>query len=218
MLWRMRMAVLAVAATLALTGVALAHDHDDDDYYRGGNGAQAQRYGYQNGYRDGFNHGREDRFRNEGYDYRSEDFEQASRGYQSWMGNVGQFRDGYRQGYHSGYDAAFRRSSYGVYDRGGSYGRDGDGDADDRPYYGNDQRYGSWNRGNAAYNFGFRDGSTVAREDMARGKPYNPNPRGPYDDADHGYSSVYGDRRSYREQYTVAYRQGYMSVWNRGRY
>lgn len=60
-----------------------------------------------------------------------------------------------------------------------------------------------------AREFGFRDGSAVAREDSYRGKPFNPNPRGRYDDADHGYRHAYGNKHEYRERYTEAYREGY---------
>jgi len=63
----------------------------------------------------------------------------------------------------------------------------------------------------AARDFGFRDGAAVAREDMWRGKPFNPNPRGRYDDADHGYRREFGDKHEYREQYTQAYREAYQS-------
>ena len=60
-----------------------------------------------------------------------------------------------------------------------------------------------------AREFGFRDGSAVAREDSFRGKPFNPNPRGRYDDADHGYRSQFGSKHEYREHYIDAYREGY---------
>ena len=56
----------------------------------------------------------------------------------------------------------------------------------------------------------------MAREDAARGKPYNSRPRGRYDDEDHGYSSVYGNKSAYKAQYTNGYRAGYEST--RGRY
>ena len=49
-----------------------------------------------------------------------------------------------------------------------------------------------------------------------RGKPFNPNPRGPYDNADHGYRSQFGDKHEYREAYSAAYRNGYFSVRGRG--
>ncbi|HEY7351271.1 MAG TPA: hypothetical protein VH596_00765 [Terriglobales bacterium] len=89
-------------------------------------------------------------------------------------------------------------------------------DRDQYQYYGRqDFRAGM----RVARQFGFRDGNAVAREDMWRGKPFNPNPRGPYDDADHGYSRLYGSRHQYREAYAQAYREGYQRTFReRGYY
>jgi hypothetical protein len=97
-------------------------------------------------------------------------------------------------------------------------------DRDDNRYYDRDNRYydrydgRSFGRGiHVAREFGFRDGAAVAREDMWRGKPFNPNPRGRYDDADHGYRREFGDKHEYRERYSAAYRAAYQSTF-RGRY
>jgi len=104
----------------------------------------------------------------------------------------------------AGYAAAqdyryYDRDNYRYYDR------------DDYRYYG---RYDGYHRGfHAAREFGFRDGAAVAREDMWRGKPFNPNPRGRYDDADHGYRREFGDRHEYREHYAQAYREGYQNTF-----
>jgi hypothetical protein len=101
---------------------------------------------------------------------------------------------------------------------------------DNRSYDNNDYRY--QNRYDNRYDrrdnvrqsipeareFGFRDGSGVAREDMSRGKPFNPNPRGRFDDADHGYRSEFGNKHEYREHYTDAYREGYQRNYSRRDY
>jgi len=85
-------------------------------------------------------------------------------------------------------------------------------DADDyryasRDYYG----YDNFRRGlRVAREIGFRDGASVAREDVWRGKPFNPNPRGRFDDADHGYRREFGSKHEYREHYARAYREGYI--------
>lgn len=89
-------------------------------------------------------------------------------------------------------------------------------DRDDTRGYNRDDgfRYGL----KVARDVGFNDGAQVAREDNWNRKPFNPNPRGPYDNADHGYRSQFGDRHEYREQYSAAYRDGYLSVRGRGYY
>lgn len=89
-------------------------------------------------------------------------------------------------------------------------------DRDDNRYYDRDDGY---RRGfDVARDFGFRDGAQVAREDMWRGKGFNPNPRGPYDDADHGYRREFGDKHEYREQYSAAYREGYRNTFRQRGY
>ena len=205
-----RMAALAMAVTLLSSGLALAqrdYDRDDDDGYSRGNGAQARQYGYQSGYRDGVRKGREEGRENDPFDYRNPDWRQATRGYQSWMGPANWFRQGYQEGYRNGFESGYQS----VNRRRG----DGDDDADDGYGRGN---YG-WYRGaynSPAYNIGYQDGSTVARQDMDRGKRFNPNPRGPYDDKDHGYRIEYGDKNRYKAQYTNGYRAGYEANFNRG--
>src|SRR5213083_1024743 len=95
-------------------------------------------------------------------------------------------------------------------------GFDRDGDSDNFPaVYGGGSYGGPW-FGSRAYQIGFQDGASVAREDAARGKPYNPRPRGRYDDEDHGYSSAYGNKGAHKTQYANGYRAGYESA--RGRY
>jgi len=103
----------------------------------------------------------------------------------------------------AGYAAA---QDYRYYDRDDQryYDRDG------YRYYDRDDFRGGFH---VARDFGFRDGAAVAREDMWRGKPFNPNPRGPYDDADHGYRREFGSKHEYREHYTQAYREGYQSAF-----
>jgi len=216
---KMRMAAFLVALTMMLSGLAMAQyrdrDDDDDSYYsRQGNFQQARQYGYQNGYRDGYAKGRHEGEENDPNDYQTPDWRQATRGYQAWMGPVNVFQSAYRDGYRNGFGAGFTSVNRGW----------GDGDRDDSVYnggwypggYPNGGGYYQVGRfGNPAYNIGYQDGSQVAREDVSRGKPYNPNPRGPYDDADHGYRSEYGSKSAYKAQYSNGYRTGYQASFGR---
>lgn len=198
MMRQIRMATLA-AVVVMLSGFAAAQRDADDYGYRRGNYGQAQQYGYQNGYRDGYSKGQHEGRERDYSDYQTPDWRQATRGYQSWMGPVQVFQDAYRDGYRTGFDAGFRS----VNARWRGYGDP------IRPVYSGYPPYGTWGRGNVAYNFGYQDGASVAREDQAKRKPYNPYPRGPYDDKDHGYRSEYGNINAYRAQYTAGYRAGY---------
>jgi len=90
-----------------------------------------------------------------------------------------------------------------------------DGDRYQNRYYDGDEiREGM----RAAREFGFRDGSQVAHEDMWKGKPFNPNPRGPFSHADDGYRREFGSRHEYREAYAAAYRNGYQDAFRARRY
>jgi hypothetical protein len=205
MVRQLKLGALLISLTVALSGLARAQ-WNDDDYYGRGNDAQARQYGYQNGYGDGMKRGRHEGRENDPEDFRVPDDGQASRGYRDWMGSIRVYQSAYRDGYRSGFRAGYNHESRAWGDR---------DDADDFPIaYGGDYR-GPWS-GNRGYQIGFRDGASVAREDMNENKPYNPNPRGRYDDEDHGYSSMYGSKSAYKAQYASGYRAGYEST--RGRY
>lgn len=91
-----------------------------------------------------------------------------------------------------------------------SYDRDDDR-YENRDYGRDGFRYGM----HEAREFGFRDGTSVARQDLWSRKPFNPNPRGRFDDADHGYRREFGSRHEYREHYIEAYRQAYQRSYRR---
>ena len=205
---QIKLAALLTVMTLALGGLARAQWDDDDDYYQRGNGAQARQSGYQNGYRDGVKQGRHEGRENDPEDFRAPDAGQASRGYRDWMGPIWVYQNAYRDGYRAGFRAGYNNESRAWGDR--------DGDSDNFPAVYSGGSYGGPWFGNRAYQIGFQDGASVAREDAARGKPYNPRPRGRYDDEDHGYSSAYGNKGAYKTQYANGYRAGYESA--RGRY
>jgi hypothetical protein len=102
------------------------------------------------------------------------------------------------------------------YDRDGRYDNRDDNRYDNRYY----DRYDNYRRGmHVAREFGFRDGAEMAREDMWRGKRFNPKPRGRYDDLDHGYRGEFGHKGEYRNTYDQAYRDGYANTFReRGYY
>jgi len=204
---RIRVAVLEIAVAFALSGFAHAQWDADDGYYQGGDRAQAQRYGYQNGYRDGIKQGRHEGRENDPEDFHSPDNGQASRGYRDWMGPIWVYQNAYREGYRAGFRTGYNNESRGWGAR--------DGDADDFPTVYNGA-YGGPGFGNRAYQIGFQDGASLGRRDISEGKPYNPNPRGRYDDEDHGYSRAYGNKSAYKAQYANGYRAGYESARGSG--
>ena len=98
---------MVLAVLLALSGFAVAHENDR---YHGG-ALETRQHGYEHGYRDGFHHGREDRERRAGYDFRSDDYKHGDRSYEKYMGDKGRYKNGYREGYQAGYDDAYNSRS-----------------------------------------------------------------------------------------------------------
>ena len=92
-------------------------------------------------------------------------------------------------------------------------------DREDNRYYDNDDHRGNFERGaQVAHEFGFRDGQEAARGDVWAGKPFHSNPRGRFEDADHGYRREFGSKHEYREQYAQAYREGYERAFDNRHY
>ena len=95
----------------------------------------------------------------------------------------------------------------------GTYGRDdryGRADRNGRydPYGRDDRRVGRVGV-SAAYNQGFTDGVTKAREDVRDGDRYDPARHDWYKSGDRGYNSRYGDRADYRADYRSGFVEGY---------
>jgi len=199
----MRITAVAISIVLALGTLAAAQDYDD--YYRGGFN-QARQYGYDNGFRDGQRRGQHEGRENDPYDYHTPDWRQATHGYKSWMGPVNTFQNGYQQGYVEGFRSGF------ISERPGWRG-DGDGDRGD--HYRGSGFFGNRRDDRMAYNIGYQDGASVAREDLYQNKRFNPEPRGRFSGRDNGYSRAFGDKNVYRSEYSDGYRAGYEANFNR---
>ncbi len=144
---QVRMATLAISMVVALSKFTFGQRYDRDDYYRDGNVAQTQRYGYDNGFRDGEKKGRHEGRENDPFDYRTPDWRQATHGYKSWMGPVNAFQSGYQQGYREGFQSGFAS------ERPASRGGDRQGFYRGGSYYGSGN-YGSYTR--VAYDTGYQ--------------------------------------------------------------
>lgn len=209
---------LLLAITLALAGLALAHEGENDGRYRGG-AWDARQHGHQHGYRDGYQHGQEDRVRRVGYDYRSRDWKDADRGYEKYMGSKGQFKQGYREGYQRGYDEGYGRRAGSAWER--IFGR-----TDDRIYRDDDyrgrrrddaypNRGGGYGYQDAAYDIGYRDGLAWGRQDTRNGRGYKLNDNSLYKKATHGYDNRYGKKDDYKRRYRDGFERGYRDGYGR---
>lgn len=191
MIRRIQIAGLVSVLAVTLAGIAQAREHHD----RHG----AQPYAYQHGYRDGFDHGQRDVSQGRRYHLKSDDFEDADRGYRDDMGSRDEYREEYRNGYRAGYDDAFNG-------RGGRY------DSDSPQGY-SPGGQGYYPNGDVASQLGYRDGMIDGRNDLAHNKPFRPDKHDRFEDADHGYRHDYGDKRAYKQEYRQAYTQGYQEAY-----
>ena len=204
---------LAIAAVMTLGASARVHAAEgqtrDDRARQYGGSLDARQHGYEHGYREGGDQGRQDRERQMSYNLRDSDY-WGQRGYERAFGDRDEYLDGYRQGYQAGYDEAF----YGLAGQYGElYGRPQAGDRvaplddvyADRPYSSTDM----------AFDAGYREGVTLGQQDRARNTRSNYRNNNSYKNGDLGYRASYGDRNSYRLQFRDGIERGYEDGYGR---
>ncbi len=98
---------MALTTALLLSTLAVAQ-YDEDDRYSQGSSDQASQYGYQVGFRDGYSKGRHEGRENDPNDINSWALQNATHGYQLWMGPVQYFRVGYQDGYLNGFRSGYQ--------------------------------------------------------------------------------------------------------------
>lgn len=194
----------------------------------------SKQYGYNSGYQDGYQFGQDSIARGAPYDYRSEDFQYADRGYNRSMGERDDFQHGYRDGYKAGYSDGFNRrpgrfnNGYGAnqqnygYDessreyRNGSYPAYNQDDGYERNAR-DFNRYRERGYGNRkiADDYGYRDGAAQGEKDRINGKAYRPNKNDRFEDANHGYQREFGKKDLYKQEYRQAFIHGYQDGYNR---
>jgi hypothetical protein len=195
-----------VAVSLTFAGLTLA-----DHKYHGG-AVDARTHGYEHGYRDGLHKGANDRDHHNKFKPEVKD---ADAGYDKYMGDKDQYKEGYRTGFVMGYeDGFYNRPSrlgevYGPYDD--AYRARGTADRYDDVYA--ERR---WSGSDVAYDIGYRDGLAAGNGDYTRRLDARPESQRDYREADHGYRPAYGDRdlyqRQYRDGFVQGYRDGYSGV------
>jgi hypothetical protein len=199
------------AVLLSLAGIANARDQR----YRGGS-LSVREHGNEHGYRDGYQRGREDR--NEGlrYQYQSEDYRMADRGFEPYMGDREDFQEGYRSGYRGGYDDGYNGRS-GRW--GEIYGINPDAGADERDRYESDDVYVNryWGYRDVASDIGYRDGLEQGAKDRRNRKDFRPEKNDRYEDADHGYHKEYGPKDAFKAEYRQAFVRGYEDGYGKWR-
>ena len=173
--------------------------------------SDARQHGYEHGYRDGADRGRQDRERGVGRRLSPNDYQWGARDYDPSFGDRRQFMRGYQQGFQDGYD-----DGYNFYEQPGRYGqiygrRDGGSrQSDERDRRGDETsrppssapRYGGGGWDNSFDN-GYRDGVAAGqqdqrqntRSDYRRSRSYQNGDTNFQDGFERGYQDGYGRSR-----------------------
>jgi hypothetical protein len=150
-LWMAGLLAAGTAAALALPAesradwrVSVGVGADYGRGFRGGN--PAFRYGYDRGWREGSEEGRNDgrRHRDPRF-WREGEYRDGDKGYKRWMGPRGDYAAGFRQGYEAGYRRAYASFRPGWRDRRG-YDDRGYDERDRRRYDDRYRRDDDWRR------------------------------------------------------------------------
>lgn len=180
-------AVVGLATTLTVPAFAqYDRDHDRDRDW----GWHQDRDHDRDGDRDDWNRGDNRRAYQNGF----KDGAQDRRDGRNWGMRNNKYRDrDDRQAYAAGYRAGFNSSGRGGWGwNGGGYGRN--------PF-------------NAGQQSGYQDGIRYGSHDRQVGKAYRPTDSQAYEDADHGYTSAYGDKGQFKSGYRQGYREGYQRAY-----
>lgn len=209
-------ALLAVG--LCITGPACASQ--TYGYRGGGYTRDIQRRAYDNGYREGLDHGGRDARRGQRFSSieRHRKYRDAEEGYRRADGDRNLYRQSFRQGFQAGYRETFAHVA-GPYARGypptSRY-------PDQNPYpngYPYPSGYPAGPRGaygSPAAQVGYRDGLEAGRHDARNRESYDPVRSRSYRAADHDYDRRFGSKDNYKSEYRVAFKQGYNEAFRGG--
>ena len=178
-------------ALFVIHGVNSASAQNRNDGRAGQYGSSdAQQHGYEHGYRDGADQGRQDRERRQPYSYRESSYQDAIRYYDRADGSRREFVSGYQDGFKIGYDDGYK-------DKGGRYSQ-----IYQRP--GADGRGPGYNPGrgaspDAAFDAGYREGIAAGQQDQQRNTRSNFRGSRSYQGGDAQYKD--GVERGYQDGY-----------------
>lgn len=195
--------VLALTFTFSTALIA-------QDAYPHGGSLEVRQHGYEHGYRDGFERGRDERDRRGSSDFHTQEYERADRGFEGAFGDRELFRRGYRSGYQVGYQDGYNGNTGRFNDIYGYRNRDFDPDRDRaRDEYDSVYNQRRWGYQDVAGDIAYRDGLDAGAKDARTRHSYRPQEHDAWKDADHGYTKTYGDKNTYKRAYRAAYEAGY---------
>jgi hypothetical protein len=224
---RFRSSIISAAALgLMLSAAPASAQWSDVGRIFGGQGryANSRQIAYDNGYREGLNHGQDAARDRKPFDVqREKDYRKADEGYRKEYGDKDRYRDEFRRGFAEGYRQAYARS-----DRGGYYGNSYPGTYPNYPQRRDDGRvYGgtydprNGHRGGygyggyglqTAYQNGVNDGYQKGQDDAHDRKAPDPRRQKWYRSGDRHYDNDLGISKT---EYENAYRRGFLDGYDR---
>src|SRR5882672_5526326 len=161
MIRRLTTSGLAIALLIGLGGSVLvsgagSQTRNDSRTGQYGGSLDPRQHGFEHGYRDGADQGRQDRERRMAYSITDNDYRRGAREFEGAFGDRGRYMTGYREGYNEGY-------SDGYNERDGRYGQLYGRPPDDSRGSARDDTYAarSWSSAHTAFDVGYRDGVTA---------------------------------------------------------
>ena len=198
-----RLPQIALAAAL-LVGAPTAALAQGSIQFSWNSGSAPVRVAYDQGFQRGQRAGLDDARRGDRFGFEDEsDFRRGDAGYRSQDGTRDRYRDSFRVGFEAGYrtgygDERVARLPYGEPGRGPGY-------YDNRPA----------GRADLAYTNGFNDGYSEGQKDARDRHRFDPIAESRYRSGDHGYKDRYGNKNFYRDNYRIAFREGYERGYGR---
>jgi hypothetical protein len=177
------------------------------------NSTDSRQHGYEHGYRDGADRGRQDSERGLARNFNDGDYRAGTRDYDPAFGSEREYMSGYQEGYRVGYD-----DGYDFYNRPGRYGelyggrtaRGNQGASATRP--------SSRGFADRAFDAGYREGVAAGEQDRRQNVRSDFRRSRTYQNGDAEYQSGFGDRNEYRQNFRDGFERGYQDGYGRSRY
>jgi hypothetical protein len=214
--------VIGIGIASSPSAAAQRRGRNWDGYPNLGGSFQLRETALNAGFNEGSKEGRDDRARNRHRSYQEfSAYNNATKDYNSRLGDRELFRRYFRLAFESGYDTenpnSYNNNRNDRNDR-NDRNRDRDRNSNDRRWGRNWDLYGkfggSYQLRQTALNAGYNAGNKQGRDDRRRNRHRDYSEFSAYRNATDDYSSKLGDRELYRRYYRQGFENGYEDGWN----
>lgn len=176
----------------------------------------ARQHGFDHGYREGYHHALQDRAASRRADIDDlRDYKRGDVGYESYMGNRGQYKKGFREGFKEGYNDAWTGRASRLVELYPVPVTPVPPATVETPYPGYYAAPRGWGYQDVAFDNGYSYGLRDGMDDLNHHRDFNPDRHDVYQDADKGFHGSYGSRTVYQQNFRQGYYQGYQDGFGR---